>query len=172
VNGTAPVVDGAAFQEAIAAYQAKQQAAQAAERDKVMAEREVKGAENAQKGAEYLAAKAQEDGIQKTESGILYEVLTAAEGDKPTAESTVKVHYRGTLIDGTQVDSRYDRGQPAQFPLNGVSPGWTEGLQLMSVGSKFRLHIPAELAYGLNAPPSIGPNQVLVFDVELLEIVQ
>jgi FKBP-type peptidyl-prolyl cis-trans isomerase len=97
-------------------------------------------------------------------------VLKAAEGAKPTAESTVKVHYHGTLIDGTVFDSSVERGEPISFPLNGVIKGWTEGVQLMSVGSKYKFTIPSDLAYGANGPPKIGPNATLVFEVELIAI--
>ena len=113
-------------------------------------------------------------GMNSTESGLMYEVVKLGEGPRPTAESTVKVNYEGTLIDGTKFDSSYDRGEPAQFPLGGVIRGWTEGLQLMPVGSTFRFIIPADLAYGNNAPPGspIKPGSTLVFKVELLEIVE
>ena len=101
-----------------------------------------------------------------------YEVVTVGTGDIPQASSTVKTHYHGTLIDGTVFDSSYDRGQPAEFPVNGVIPGWTEALQLMPVGSKWKLTIPYSLAYGENgAGGSIGPCETLVFDIELLEII-
>ena len=106
-----------------------------------------------------------------TESGLQYEVLTAAEGAQPTIDDTVSVHYAGTLIDGTEFDSSIARGEPASFPLKGVIPGWTEGLQLMNVGSKFRFVIPSDLAYGdRGAGQAIGPGATLVFEVELLEI--
>jgi FKBP-type peptidyl-prolyl cis-trans isomerase len=112
--------------------------------------------------------------MNSTESGLMYEVVKLGEGPRPTAESTVKVNYEGTLIDGTKFDSSYDRGEPAQFPLGGVIRGWTEGLQLMPVGSTFRFIIPSDLAYGNNAPPGspIKPGSTLVFKVELLEIVE
>jgi len=104
---------------------------------------------------------------------LQYEEVTAAEGDKPGIDDTVKVHYVGTLEDGTEFDSSVARGEPAQFPLKGVIPGWTEGLQLMSVGSKYRFVIPSDLAYGdRGAGPKIGPGATLIFDVELLEIVK
>ena len=127
---------------------------------------------NLAKGKKYLEGLRGKKGITFTDSGIAYEVLAAAEGARPTDTSTVKVHYRGTTIDGKEFDSSYSRGEPASFPLNRVIKGWTEGLQLMPTGSKYRFHIPSELAYGTQAPPSIGPNQVLVFEVELLEIVK
>jgi FKBP-type peptidyl-prolyl cis-trans isomerase len=106
-----------------------------------------------------------------TESGLQYVILTEADGPKPKATDQVKVNYVGTLIDGTEFDSSIKRGQPATFPLNRVIKGWTEGLQLMSVGSKYRFFIPPNLAYGeRGSGPKIGPNAALIFEVELLEI--
>ena len=104
-----------------------------------------------------------------TESGLQYKVLTQGKGTKPSAESTVQVNYEGKLIDGTVFDSSFERGKPIEFPLNGVIKGWTEGLQLMAEGSRFEFYIPSDLAYGLNAPPNIGPNQALIFKVELIQ---
>ena len=127
----------------------------------------------AAKGEEFLAENAKREGVFVTESGLQYEVVTMGEGEKPTAESTVKVHYHGTLIDGTVFDSSVQRGEPIEFPLNGVIAGWTEGLQLMPVGSKFILYIPYQLAYGeRGAGELIGPCEALIFEVELLEIVR
>lgn len=127
----------------------------------------------AAKGEEFLAENATREGIIVTESGLQYEIITMGEGEKPTAESTVKVHYHGTLIDGTVFDSSVQRGEPIEFPLNGVIKGWTEGLQLMPVGSKFKLYIPYQLAYGeRGAGELIGPCEALIFEVELLEIVK
>ena len=100
------------------------------------------------------------------------QVLAAGTGAKPGIKDGVKVHYKGTLLDGKTFDSSYDRGQPAVMPLEGVIPGWSEGLQLMPVGSKYKFWIPAKLAYGEQAPPMIGPNQVLVFEVELQDIIK
>ncbi|MCM8533559.1 MAG: FKBP-type peptidyl-prolyl cis-trans isomerase [Lentisphaeraceae bacterium] len=109
--------------------------------------------------------------LTKTATGLEYKVVKAAEGDKPSKEDTVSVHYTGYLTDGTKFDSSVDRGQPATFPLSGVIPGWTEGVQLMAVGSKFRFKIPGNLAYGeRGAPPRIPPNATLIFDIELLSI--
>jgi FKBP-type peptidyl-prolyl cis-trans isomerase FklB len=123
-------------------------------------------------GEAYLAENAKRDGITVTDSGLQYEVLTAGTGDKPTATSTVRTHYHGTLIDGNVFDSSYNRGEPAEFPVNGVIKGWTEALQMMPVGSKWRLHVPHTLAYGeQGAGGAIGPYSALVFDVELLDIV-
>ena len=121
-------------------------------------------------GQKFLDENAKKDGVKVTDSGIQYEVLTAAEGDKPAATDTVKVHYKGTFLNGETFDSSYDRGEPIEFPLNGVIPGWTEGVQLMSVGSKFKFTIPSDLAYGPNGSRSIPGNSVLEFEVELLEI--
>ena len=121
-------------------------------------------------GEKYLAQNALKEGVTTTESGLQYEVITMGNGPKPTAESTVKVHYHGTLIDGTVFDSSVERGEPISFPLNGVIKGWTEGLQLMPVGSKFKFYIPQELAYGANNMGQIPPYSTLIFEVELLGI--
>ena len=122
-------------------------------------------------GEKYLQENALRDGVKTTESGLQYEVLVQGKGPKPTAESTVKVHYEGTLIDGTVFDSSYQRGEPIEFPLSGVIKGWTECLQLMPVGSKYKLYIPYELGYGeRGAGQSIPPYSALIFTVELLEI--
>lgn len=119
---------------------------------------------------DFLAENAKRDGVQVTESGLQYEVLTAAEGEgeKPAATDTVRVHYHGTLTDGTVFDSSVERGEPAQFPVNGVIKGWIEALQLMQPGDKWKLTIPADLAYGARSPsPKIPANSALVFEVEL-----
>jgi FKBP-type peptidyl-prolyl cis-trans isomerase FkpA len=129
-----------------------------------------KSAATKKAGEDFRAAFEKEEGVQKTDSGLLYQVLTTAEGDKPAATDTVEVHYSGTLIDGTKFDSSYDRNAPATFPLNRVIPGWTEGVQLMPVGSKFKFVIPPELAYGEQDTPTIPANSTLVFEVELLSI--
>ena len=124
-----------------------------------------------EEGEKFLAENKLRDGVKTTESGLQYEVIREGKGKKPTAESTVKVHYEGTLIDGTVFDSSYQRGEPIEFPLSGVIQGWTEGLQLMPVGSKYKLYIPSELGYGeRGAGQSIPPYSALIFTVELLEI--
>tara|TARA_Y100000034_G_C6755211_1_gene335977 strand:+ start:183 stop:797 length:615 start_codon:yes stop_codon:yes gene_type:complete len=139
--------------------------------ERMQAEREVQAKEASAAGVKFLEENAKKDGVTVTESGLQYEVLVEGNGEKPTAASTVRTHYHGTLIDGTVFDSSYDRGQPAEFPVGGVIKGWTEALQMMPVGSKWRLAIPYELAYGeQGAGGAIGPYQTLVFDVELLEI--
>ncbi|WP_337881450.1 FKBP-type peptidyl-prolyl cis-trans isomerase [Rheinheimera sp.] len=123
-------------------------------------------------GEAFLAENAKKPGITVTESGLQYEVLVQGEGEKPTRASTVRTHYHGTLIDGTVFDSSYNRGQPAEFPVSGVIAGWTEALQLMPVGTKLRLYIPHQLAYGeRGAGGKIGPFSALIFDVELLDII-
>ena len=122
-------------------------------------------------GEQFLAENAKRAGVKTTASGLQYEVLEATIGQKPKATDTVKVHYEGTLIDGTVFDSSYKRGESISFPLNGVIKGWTEGLQLMSVGSKYKFFIPYQLAYGeRGAGASIPPYAALIFTVELLGI--
>ncbi|BCA80625.1 FKBP-type peptidyl-prolyl cis-trans isomerase [Desulfuromonas sp. AOP6] len=126
---------------------------------------------NKKEGQVFLAENAKKEGVVSLPSGLQYKVVSAGEGASPKAEDTVSVHYRGTLVDGTEFDSSYSRGEPATFPVNGVIPGWTEALQLMKKGAKYELYIPAELAYGQRgAGPAIGPNATLIFEVELLEI--
>jgi len=121
----------------------------------------------------FLADNKQKQGVVTTESGLQYEVLKKGDGPNPKQDDTVKVHYRGTLLDGTEFDSSFKRGQPATFRVGSVIAGWTEALQLMSVGSKYRLYIPAKLGYGTRgAGRVIGPNEMLIFDVELLSIEQ
>lgn len=128
-----------------------------------------KAAANLKAGTEFLAKNKEREGVTELPSGLQYEILTSAEGDKPWPTHTVTCHYHGTLIDGTVFDSSVRRGQPASFPLNMVIKGWTEGLQLMPVGSKFRFFIPPHLGYGdRQVSAQIGPNSTLIFDVELL----
>ncbi|HEX2617461.1 MAG TPA: FKBP-type peptidyl-prolyl cis-trans isomerase [Flavobacteriales bacterium] len=126
---------------------------------------------NLKKGQEWLAANGKKPGVVTTSTGLQYEVITPGAGAKPTTESQVEVHYRGTLTNGQEFDSSYKRGQPAQFALNGVIPGWTEVLQLMSEGAKWKVYIPSELAYGSRGMGNDIPgNSVLVFDIELLKV--
>ena len=127
---------------------------------------------NLDNGNKFLAENGKKAGVTTTASGLQYQVMTAGKGAKPGPKDGVKVHYKGSLLDGKTFDSSYDRGEPAVMPLEGVIPGWQEGIQLMPVGSKYTFWIPAKLAYGEQAPPMIGPNQVLVFEVELLDIIK
>jgi FKBP-type peptidyl-prolyl cis-trans isomerase FkpA len=137
------------------------------EKQKVAAEK------NKADGDKFLAANKSKPGVKTTASGLQYQVVTQGKGAMPKATDQVKVHYVGTLLDGTEFDSSIKRGTPAQFGLNGVIPGWTEGLQLMPVGSKFKFFIPSGLAYGDRGTPGpIGPNATLIFEVELLEIIK
>ena len=139
-------------------------------RERMQAEAELKAQAAAAVGRDYLASNAQREGVVVLPSGLQYEVLVTGEGAKPGRDDHVRTHYHGTLIDGTVFDSSYERGQPAEFPVGGVIAGWVEALQLMNAGSEWRLHVPSELAYGEQAVGSIPPHSVLVFDVELLDI--
>ena len=122
-------------------------------------------------GSAYLDENKKRSEIQVTDSGLQYEIITKGDGDIPAATNVIKAHYNGFLIDGTKFDSSYDRGEPLDIPVKGVIPGWTEALQLMPVGSKWKLHIPQELAYGLQGAGEIPPGAALIFDIELLDIV-
>ena len=164
LEGTEPRLTQEEIAAEMKAYQekavAEQQAAQA-----------VVGDSNASEGVAFLAENAKKEGVTVTESGLQYEVLQAGDGATPTADDTVEVHYRGTLIDGTEFDSSYKRNQTASFGVTQVIPGWVEALQLMPVGSKWKLTIPSDLAYGAGgAGGSIGPNATLLFEVELVSI--
>jgi FKBP-type peptidyl-prolyl cis-trans isomerase FklB len=138
---------------------------------KMRDEMKLKGEQNSVGGKAFLAENGKKPGVTTTASGLQYEVLAEGSGPKPKATDVVKAKYHGTLIDGTVFDSTRDRGDvPAEFPLNRVIPGWTEGLQLMSKGAKYKFYIPSELAYGeRGAGPQVGPNAVLVFEVELVD---
>ena len=127
--------------------------------------------QNKQTGETFLTTNKTKPGVVTLPSGLQYKILVAGNGPKPTETDVVTVHYAGTLINGTEFDSSYKRGQPASFPVNAVIPGWVEALQLMKVGSTWELYIPASLAYGTaGAPPSIGPNETLIFKVNLISI--
>lgn len=141
---------------------------------KAVAKAEADAKTNLEDGKKFLADNAKKPGVQTTASGLQYQVVTEGKGPKPKAGEVVRVHYKGATLDGKTFDSSYDRGQPVVFPLDQVVPGWQEGLQLMPVGSKYKLWIPGNLGYGDKGTPGgpIGPNATLVFDVELLDIVQ
>jgi FKBP-type peptidyl-prolyl cis-trans isomerase FklB len=161
LNGDDCTVSDDDMRAAFAAINEKMQAKQAEEAKAKSAE-----------GDKFLADNAARAEVTTTESGLQYEVLTTGEGEIPIAASTVRTHYHGTLIDGTVFDSSYDRGEPTEFPVGGVIAGWTEALQMMTVGSKWRLTIPYQLAYGeQGASGVIGPYATLVFDIELLDII-
>jgi FKBP-type peptidyl-prolyl cis-trans isomerase FklB len=128
------------------------------------------GKKNAADGDKFLTDNKSKEGVKATASGLQYKVLKEGSGAQPKPSDTVTVNYRGTLVDGTEFDSSYKRGQPATFPVGGVIPGWTEALQLMKVGSKYQLFIPAKLAYGEQGRPGIPPNSLLIFEVELMDV--
>jgi len=164
LDGKTPRLDAAEAGKVKQAFFQKRAAKQAEER-------KAKAAKNKAAGEKFLAENAKKDGVKVTASGLQYEVLKMGDGAKPVATDKVKVNYEGKLLDGTVFDSSYKRGQPISFPLNGVIKGWTEGVQLMPVGSKFRFYIPSDLAYGANgAGKAIEPNSTLIFEVELLSI--
>jgi FKBP-type peptidyl-prolyl cis-trans isomerase FklB len=163
-QGTTPLMDSQQVGETMQAFQMRKMEEQRQEMAKL-------AQENLDKGQKFLAENAKKSGVTVTESGLQYEETQAGTGKQPTATDTVKVHYRGTLLDGTEFDSSFARNEPVSFPLNGVIPGWTEGLQLMKEGGKAKLTIPAELAYGPGGMrDAIGPNATLQFDIELLEV--
>lgn len=160
-------MDAATAQQVITDYQQKKL------REAEM-ESEKEAAKYKAEAEAFLANNRGVDGVKETPSGLQYKVITEGTGEKPSATSRVKVHYKGTLLDGTKFDSSYDRNQPATFGLNQVIKGWTEGLQLMPVGSKYIFYIPSDLGYGTNPPPgsAIKPGSLLVFEVELLDIIK
>lgn len=143
-------------------------------RAKQIAETMAKGRKNAEAGPKFLAENAKKAGVKTTQSGLQYQVITEGKGPRPKDTDVVRVHYKGSELDGKVFDSSYERGEPALIPLAQVVPGWREGILLMPVGSKYKLWIPAKLAYGENPPPGapFGPNATLAFEVELLEIVE
>ena len=151
------------MQTTLEAYQQKKE-------NEFLEDLKTKAATNLTTGEEFLTQNATKDGIMTTESGLQYEVLEAGAGTSPTASDSVKVDYEGRLIDGTVFDSSIERGQPAVFGVSQVIAGWTEGLQLMKPGAKYRFFIPADLAYGETGNQSIEPNSVLIFDVTLMEV--
>ncbi len=166
LKGTGSKIPAAQAQEIMSKFQADMQAKQGAKAAE-------SGKKNIEDGKAFLEKHGKAEGVKTTTSGLQYSVMKEGSGAKPKATDTVKVHYHGTLLDGKVFDSSVDRNEPATFPLDGVIKGWTEGLQLMSVGSKYKFVLPSELAYGeRGAGGDIGPNAVLTFEVELLEIVK
>lgn len=137
---------------------------------RMMQERMSQAESNKSEGSDFLAENKAKSDVKVTESGLQYMILEAGKGKSPKPTDQVRVHYRGTLTDGTQFDSSYDRNEPSEFGLNQVIPGWTEGLQLMKEGAKYKLFVPSELAYGAAGRPGIPPNSVLIFEVELLKV--
>ena len=166
MEGVDPALEQDVIQAAIQAFSQSIMEAQ-------QAEQAAAGETNKAEGEAYLAENGAREGVTTTESGLQYEVLREGDGPRPTAEDQVSINYKGTLIDGTEFDSSYSRGEPAVFSVGGVIPGFSEALQLMPVGSQFRVVIPGDLAYGAQgAGGDIGPNATLIFEIELLEIVQ
>jgi len=154
-------------EEIQSAMEAFNQAVQA----EMTAEAEAEGQRNTEEGGAFLAENGAREGVVTTDSGLQYEVLREGEGASPGPDDRVTIHYRGTLIDGTEFDSSYERGSPATFSVGGVISGFSEGLQLMSVGGQYRFYVPGAIGYGPRGnPPDIGPNATLIFEVELLEI--
>ncbi|WP_367105373.1 FKBP-type peptidyl-prolyl cis-trans isomerase [uncultured Psychrobacter sp.] len=151
------------MEEVLLAYQKEQE-------EQFVADMQSKAEDNKATGAAFLAENANKEGVQVTDSGLQYKVLTAGTGASPKATDVVVVNYEGKLIDGTVFDSSYERGEPIEFPLNQVIAGWTEGLQLMKEGGKYEFYIPSDLAYGEAGNQGIDPNSTLIFTVELLEV--
>ncbi len=162
-SGENPLLSSDEALKTLVEIQQEQRAQQQAEKNK-MAE------ENKKAGEAFLAENIKKEGVVTLDSGLQYKVIKAGDGPKPKKTDAVSCHYRGTLLDGTQFDSSYDRGQPAQFRVDQLIPGWTEALQLMPTGSKWELYIPSYLAYGARPAGQISPNSTLIFELELLEI--
>ncbi|HET6527435.1 MAG TPA: FKBP-type peptidyl-prolyl cis-trans isomerase [Balneolaceae bacterium] len=165
INDVEPPLTNVQMMQVVRSYQMKAQ-------QKAAEMRRQEAKENLKEGKAFLAENKEKEGVKVTESGLQYKVLEEGSGVSPDSTDIVRVHYKGTLLDGTVFDSSYERDQPAEFPLNRVIPGWTEGLQLMKEGGKFKFWIPAGLAYGMRAPQGspIGPNETLIFTVELLAV--
>jgi FKBP-type peptidyl-prolyl cis-trans isomerase len=164
LSGATPILNQEQIKQVMSTFQKDQMEKQAAAR-------KATGEKNEQEGKKFLEENKKKEGVKTTASGLQYKVIKEGNGPKPKENDTVEVNYRGTLIDGTEFDSSYKRGKSAKFPVNRVIKGWTEGLQLMSKGSKYQFFIPPDLAYGeRGAGGEIGPNATLIFDVELLGI--
>lgn len=160
LNGSAPKISPEDMKTVIRAFQQNE-----------MQKRQKSGLQNTEVETQFLATNKTKPGIIETASGLQYQVLRPGKGAKPTMDNTVEVHYRGTLLNGEQFDSSYDRGQTASFKLNGIVPGWQEALQLMNAGAKWKIFVPSKLGYGARGrPPKIGPNAALIFDIELISV--
>ncbi len=165
LTGTKLAMNQAEMTKIYSGWQTRMRAEQAAKQKK-------EAAENLAKGTAFLEANKTKEGVKVLPSGLQYKVITEGTGNTPTADDRVKTNYRGTLINGTEFDSSYKRGKPAEFAVKRVIPGWTEALQLMKEGGKWQLYIPANLAYGTRPRPSIPANSTLIFEIELIEIVK
>lgn len=161
-EGTESALTKEQMQEVLTKWEADKQ-------KQMVEELQTMASDNKEAGAKFLAENKSKDGIKTTASGLQYKVVTEGSGGKPSKTDIVKVDYEGKLLDGTVFDSSYKRGKPVEFPLNQVIPGWTEGVQLMTKGSKYEFYIPSDLAYGENGAPGIQPNSTLIFTVELLD---
>ena len=164
LDNKTPLIDRQAGAEALKEYESVLQ-------DAMVTHQNAESEKNLEAAKDFLEKNKTKPEVTVTESGLQYEVLREGDGAKPKASDIVRVHYRGTLLDGTEFDSSYSRGEPVSFPLSQVIPGWTEGVQLMNTGAKYKFYIPPELGYGpRGAGDSIGPNEALIFEVELLAI--
>ena len=163
LSGDKTLLSDDEVRQTMMAFQQKMQASR-------MEKSKKEGDENKTKGDAFLAENKKKEGVQTTGSGLQYKIITKGTGPMPKSDDTVKTHYRGTLIDGTEFDSSYKRGEPATFGVTQVIKGWTEALLMMPVGSKWQLFIPGELAYGPGGRPGIPPNATLLFDIELISI--
>jgi FKBP-type peptidyl-prolyl cis-trans isomerase FklB len=164
LSGNKPLMTDQEMKDTIASFQKEMQAKQEEVNKKM-------GEKNKKEGEVFLAENKKKEGVVTLASGLQYKVIKKSSGKKPKSTDTVTTHYKGTLIDGTEFDSSYKRGQPVSFPVNGVIAGWTEALQLMEEGAKWQLFIPSPLAYGeRGAGPQIGPNATLIFEVELISV--
>lgn len=174
VNDKTPLLNEEQLAQVMQGFAQKMQAKQQEEMAKKQAEMAAQGKKNIDQETSFLAANGKKPGVVTTASGLQYQIVTQGTGPKPKLEDRVSVHYAGALLDGTEFDSSYKRKEPAQFVLTSVVPGWTEALQLMPVGSKYKLWIPAKLGYGETGTPGgpIPPYSTLVFDVELVDIVK
>lgn len=165
LEGNDLALEQAEIRKVFRAWQTRMMAEQRARLEK-------EAAENLAAGTAFLEANKEKEGVKVLESGLQYKVITEGTGDTPTVDDKVQTHYRGTLIDGTEFDSSYKRNKPSEFPVKGVIKGWTEALQLMKEGAKWELFVPADLAYGERPRPNIPPNSTLIFEIELIEVIE